>query len=54
MQTWLNPVVLEGNLVKLEPLETTHVPALLEAASDGNLWELWYTSVPSEETVNPM
>ncbi|WP_420603162.1 GNAT family N-acetyltransferase [Flagellimonas sp.] len=51
MQTWLKPVVLEGNLVKLAPLETTHVAALLEAASDGNLWELWYTSVPSEETV---
>ncbi|MGX1927724.1 GNAT family N-acetyltransferase [Flagellimonas sp. 2504JD4-2] len=51
MQTWLNPIVLEGNLVKLVPLEMSHIPALLEAASDGKLWELWYTSVPSADTV---
>lgn len=51
MQNWLNPVVLEGNLVKLVPLETSHTSALLKAASDGNLWELWYTSAPSKENV---
>nr|WP_298792198.1 GNAT family protein [uncultured Allomuricauda sp.] len=51
MQTWLNPIVLEGNLVRLIPMETSHIQALLEAASDGNLWELWYTSVPSKDTV---
>ncbi|WP_223826675.1 GNAT family N-acetyltransferase [Flagellimonas sp. S3867] len=51
MQTWLNPIELEGNLVKLVPLATFHTSALLEAASDGNLWELWYTSVPSVKTV---
>lgn len=51
MQTWLNPIVLEGNLVKLAPMEISHIPALLEAASDGNLWELWYTSVPSKDKV---
>lgn len=51
MQTWLNPIVLEGNLVRLIPMETSHVQALLEAASDGNLWELWYTSAPSADKV---
>ncbi|SNY95341.1 GNAT family N-acetyltransferase [Flagellimonas pacifica] len=51
MQTWLNSIVLEGNLVKLAPLEVSHIPALLKAASDRNLWELWYTSVPSAEAV---
>ncbi|MGW9684935.1 GNAT family N-acetyltransferase [Flagellimonas sp. 2504JD1-5] len=32
-------------------METSHISALLEAASDGNLWELWYTSAPSADTV---
>jgi N-acetyltransferase len=45
----IGPVVLEGEHVLLEPLTTDHVDALVAAASDGRLWELWYTSVPSPE-----
>ena len=45
----LEPVTLTGDLVTLEPLTTGHVDALAAAASDGRLWELWYTSVPSPE-----
>jgi RimJ/RimL family protein N-acetyltransferase len=41
------PVTLEGHGVRLEPLTTDHAPALTEAAADGKLWELWFTSVPS-------
>jgi RimJ/RimL family protein N-acetyltransferase len=41
------PVTLEGHGVRLEPLTTDHAPALTEAAADGRLWELWFTSVPS-------
>ena len=41
------PVVLEGHGVRLEPLTTEHAGALTEAASDGRLWELWFTSVPA-------
>nr|WP_299070932.1 GNAT family protein [uncultured Allomuricauda sp.] len=51
METWLNPTTLEGNLVKLIPMEISHKSDVLAAASDGNLWELWYTSVPSPDTV---
>ncbi len=52
MKNWLEPLELEGNLVKLVPLRETHKPDILAAASDGNLWELWYTSVPSRETLD--
>ena len=45
----LAPVTLEGHGVRLEPLGTAHVEALVTAASDGKLWELWYTSVPSPQ-----
>ena len=41
------PLVLEGHGVRLEPLTREHESALTAAASDGRLWELWYTSVPA-------
>ena len=40
------PVVLEGYGVRLEPLTLEHHDALVAAASDGRLWELWFTAVP--------
>ncbi len=45
----LQPVVLTGGLVVLQPLHPDHHDELVAAASDGRLWELWYTSVPSPE-----
>lgn len=45
------PVTLEGPGVRLEPLATAHADALAAAASDGALWELWFTSVPRPEGV---
>ena len=45
----LDPVVLTGDLVVLEPLAPGHHDELVAAVSDGRLWELWYTSVPSPE-----
>ena len=45
----LSPVVLEGHGVRLEPLTGDHADALGTAASDGRLWELWFTSVPSPD-----
>lgn len=41
------PVTLEGAGVRLEPLTPGHAVALGTAASDGALWELWFTSVPA-------
>ncbi|MGH7520070.1 MAG: GNAT family N-acetyltransferase [Gemmatimonadales bacterium] len=43
------PVVLEGHGVRLEPLTEQHVDALVQAAGDGQLWEIWYVAVPPPE-----
>jgi RimJ/RimL family protein N-acetyltransferase len=43
------PVTLEGHGVRLEPLSREHHDGLIGAASDGALWQLWFTSVPSPE-----
>lgn len=52
MSKWLNETELEGELVKLIPLQRQHRDALLKAAADGELWKLWFTSVPSEKTID--
>jgi len=43
------PVTLEGHGVRLEPLSREHEKGLMEAAKDGKLWELFFTSVPEPE-----
>lgn len=48
---WLNKIELESKSVKLMPLRMEHAKALVEAATDGHLWELWFTSVPNKDTV---
>lgn len=45
------PVTLAGDLVRLEPLRPDHHDALVEAARDGELWRLTYTSVPRPEAM---
>jgi RimJ/RimL family protein N-acetyltransferase len=44
---WPEPVTLPGRHATLEPLTRSHHDAMTEAARDGELWKLWYTSVPS-------
>ena len=46
------PIQLEGNGVRLEPMDSSHAPALREAASDGELWQLWFTAVPEPDKVD--
>jgi RimJ/RimL family protein N-acetyltransferase len=46
---FLDPVRLTGDVVTLEPLGPEHHDALVAAASDGRLWEHWYTAVPSPD-----
>ena len=43
------PATLEGHGVRLEPLTREHEQPLIEAAKDGRLWELFFTSVPEPE-----
>lgn len=45
----LTPTTLEGRGVRLEPLLPEHEDGLTAAASDGQLWNLWYTVVPNPE-----
>ncbi len=40
------PVVLELPGARLEPLSVEHRDGLAAAAADGELWKLWFTSVP--------
>jgi len=47
----VQPIQLEGHGVRLEPLTPAHADALRTAASDGRLWELWYTAVPEPARV---
>jgi RimJ/RimL family protein N-acetyltransferase len=39
-------ITLEGHGVRLEPLAREHHDGLEKAATDGRLWELWFTTVP--------
>jgi len=47
----MNPITLTGTTVELQPLQREHAAALVEAAADGELWNLNVTHVPGPETV---
>lgn len=47
--TSFEPITLRGQHVTLEPLSQDHHDGLVEAVRDGELWKLWYTSVPEPE-----
>jgi RimJ/RimL family protein N-acetyltransferase len=49
MARFIEPLVLEGRYARLVPLTDAHHEALARAAADGELWKLWFTSVPSPE-----
>ena len=51
MTRFVEPVTLTGKLVTLQPLEREHEAELRRAASDGELWRLWFTSVPAPDAV---
>ena len=46
---WRQVTVLRGRHVMLEPLQVAHADALRDAAADGRLWEIRYTSVPAPD-----
>ena len=43
----LEPITLQGQHARLEPLRLDHANALSEAVQDGELWKLWYTAIPT-------
>jgi N-acetyltransferase len=46
---WLEPITLTGTRVTLEPLSLDHHDGLVAALKDGDMWNLWYTSIPSPD-----
>jgi RimJ/RimL family protein N-acetyltransferase len=49
MNPFTKSITLTGVHATLEPLSHSHHDGLVEATRDGELWKLWYTSVPSPE-----
>jgi len=47
--TWPPPITLRASRATLEPLAQRHHADLVEAVKDGELWRLWYTTVPEPE-----
>ena len=50
--SWTDPPFLTGRHVTLRPMQATDRDGLLAAAADGQLWRLFYTTVPGPETVD--
>jgi N-acetyltransferase len=46
---WPEPIELSGKHATLRPLSAAHHDGLADAVRDGELWQLWYTSIPSPE-----
>jgi RimJ/RimL family protein N-acetyltransferase len=49
MSVFAPPVTLTGQHVRLVPLSATHHDELVAAVRDGQLWQLWYTAIPTPE-----
>ena len=52
MNPWTDTPTLAGEHVTLAPLQASDADALVRAAADGELWTLWYTTVPGPNTVD--
>ena len=46
---WPPPITFVGLNAKLEPLSQQHHDDLVEAVNDGELWDHWYTAIPTPE-----
>jgi RimJ/RimL family protein N-acetyltransferase len=45
------PIILTASGAALTPLAHHHHDGLVEAAKDGELWNLWYTTIPRPDTM---
>ncbi|OLY76161.1 GCN5 family acetyltransferase [Pseudomonas sp. ATCC PTA-122608] len=48
----MTEITLTGTTVELRPLQREHSAALVQAAADGQLWNLKVTNVPGPDTVD--
>ncbi|MDY7548719.1 GNAT family protein [Glaciimonas sp. Gout2] len=46
------PVTLTGQFGSLVPLSPAHKDDLIEAVKDGELWDLWYTAIPTPDKLD--
>ncbi|KDP85663.1 GNAT family N-acetyltransferase [Cupriavidus basilensis] len=51
MARFIEPITLRGRHALLEPLRPEHEAEVQAAVADGELWKLWYTSVPAPDQV---
>ncbi len=51
MSPWPEPFYAHGTYVSVVPLLDSHEADLSEAAADGDLHQLWYTTIPKPEDV---
>jgi RimJ/RimL family protein N-acetyltransferase len=51
MTAFALPVTLTGQHVHLVPLAHGHHDDLVQAVRDGELWNLWYTAIPTPESM---
>ncbi|KJK23620.1 GCN5 family acetyltransferase [Burkholderiaceae bacterium 16] len=51
MARFIDPITLRGRHALLEPLRPEHEAEVQAAVADGELWKLWYTSVPAPDQV---
>lgn len=49
---WIEPVTFTGSKVLIEPLTLEHADGMSAAVKDGELWKLWYTSIPAPDKVD--
>jgi N-acetyltransferase len=47
--SFATPITLKGEHASLEPLAVWHAAELSDAASDGELHQLWYTPIPTPD-----
>lgn len=50
--SFTHPITLTGKLATLVPLSAAHHDDLVEAVKDGELWNLWYTLIPTPDKVH--
>jgi RimJ/RimL family protein N-acetyltransferase len=48
-EAWPAPLMLSGHNATLVPLSHAHHDALADAVRDGELWKLWFTTIPAPE-----
>ena len=51
MNPWISPISLSAPHVQLVPLSHAHHDALVESVRDGELWNHWYTAIPTPEAM---